>query len=456
MSGNPTPVSGARRAELFAFCACVLITLAPLLSVTYLPSGDGPEHVLQAVVSRAVADRDPHLSSVFELAALPPTSMFAPVALRPLTAIVSPQASLRLFVALLVLAMAFAVRRLVPPGERRWALLPLPVVLIDLSLTKGFLSFYGSAILAMLAFGALRQSRIAFAVLATITVWAHPMGYVLLGLAVAGLLLTRAVRLRDAVLASIPSFALAVYILSVILEGQGSTPNTAGYMFTVGEKLERFFVEGWHTVASFQAWTAAAAIVAWLALCAVNKHVPKRTIAVFALYLAVPEEFGGWSWISVRIPLFVAIAAALDAAEAPVRRPQLFAAIAGALVLVQAVLTTMAYAPSTSASATTSIRRSTSRWAPPSRRSPLRSPETPESTSCCTLPPTWRCSARRRTPRSSPATPVTTGSRCAPNTGPRSMTSPRRCPGGTASILTNAPRGSSSTVAWRWPTTSTR
>ena len=336
-------------AEPWLFAALAVVTALPLLFVEYMPSGDGPEHVLQAVISAAVMRGDATAATVFEAHGVPPTAVFAPGLFRLMIDVLSPQASLRLLCLSLAIAMAFAVRALVPTATQRLALLPVPAIVMDVSFFKGFLNSYGSVVLGVIALAALLRGgrgRLVYAIVATATVIAHPFGFVLLGLGVFAALLGKRTRWRDAVLASIPSLLVATWLLTRLMAGQNDGSLGPAYFFEADYKFTGFFVEGWRTIAPFQPWAAAATFAIWIAILAAGRRVPWLGLVAFGLYLVTPDGMAGWSWISIRLPLIVGVALAIDAARVPLGRGTKWVAAASVvLVVAQAGLTLRAMQP---------------------------------------------------------------------------------------------------------------
>lgn len=336
----------ARSEPLVAWLFAV-VPLVPFLLVRYAPIDDGPEHLLMAWLDGELASPASPAAAVFMPSGAAATYVLVPSLIRLGLALAEPAAVLRALCVLLPLGVFAGVRaNLVgaSPLRKLSASALVPLVFLDISFYKGFLPFYGGLVPLLLARACLAWARrsertavplAAFAACAVATLLAHPFAYALLAfIAALEVARTRDVRWALRVAAwALPSIAAASVILALLARGHGGDGGIAPtYLFTGLEKPRVFFREGWHSLGVWQQHVAIAAFagmfVAW-ALRPVERPwhrvaPPLVPAALFALYVALPEEVTGWSWLSIRVPLLAALFFAIDVALAPgCREPNL-------------------------------------------------------------------------------------------------------------------------------------
>ncbi|MCK6552448.1 hypothetical protein L6R52_41855 [Myxococcota bacterium] len=328
------------RLEPLVAWAVAILPLVPFLLVRYAPIDDGPEHLLMAWLDRELSQPGSRASALYVPSGAPATYHLVPALIRAGLAVAEPATVLRALCVLLPLGVFAAIRANLagaPPLAKLAASALVPLVFLDISFFKGFLPFYGGLVPLLLARACLVRARTAeratpylagLAVAALATLAAHPFAYALLAF-VAALELARArsPRLLAQTLAwGLPSLGAAIVILALLAGGHGGDGALeATHLFTTREKLQVFFREGWLSLGAWQQHVATAALAsmaaAWLmrdTARAWHRVVPPLVpTALFGLWLVLPEGVTGWSWLSIRVPLLVALTFVIELAHAP-------------------------------------------------------------------------------------------------------------------------------------------
>jgi hypothetical protein len=269
--------------------------------------------------------------------------------------------------------------------SRGWTTLFIPALVLDVSFYKGFINFYAGAValfattacLAAAERRAASETRTptpwlaAAGAMALVTLACHVFAFALLLFVVAvrfGLArapAAPALALRRIAPALLPAVACGAWVLVGLVapvRGAGVTLPAGhplgwaaiapDYAFGPLEKLSGFISEGWRNLAGWQVVPPAVAFAALLVLWLARRNAalgrrwlpPPLSASLFLLYLALPEGLPGWSWVSIRVPLLVALTLVIEVGGAEVE-PRLGGAaalLASCLAVGSAVLTTTA------------------------------------------------------------------------------------------------------------------
>ncbi|HEX2834688.1 MAG TPA: hypothetical protein VHW00_16875 [Thermoanaerobaculia bacterium] len=164
----------ARRLTIL-FVALALLHLLPVWRVGHVPTGDGPAHVYNAMVMRELFAGTPEFARVYEIDWRPHPNWLGHLLLVLAMSVAPPVMAEKLVVSLIVLtfiASLWAISGVVDVRNRVYAILALPLT-FHMLLQLGFYNFTLGT--ALMLFSLAARSRLARALLLTLTYFAHPI-----------------------------------------------------------------------------------------------------------------------------------------------------------------------------------------------------------------------------------------------------------------------------------------
>jgi hypothetical protein len=203
------------------FVAAALLHLLPVWRVRYIPTVDGPSHLLNAVVQQELAREAPEFARVFEVDWRPHPNWLAQALLRALLAIVRPLYAEKILFSIIILSFlgaAWMLAGLLDEGNRIYAFLALPLT-FHLLLQMGFYSYSLGVPLLMISIALWWRNRTAaVAAMLVVCYFAHAVPAAMAMLLIAtGSLVSR--RHRRNLLALLPAASLFLWFFLQPLPG---------------------------------------------------------------------------------------------------------------------------------------------------------------------------------------------------------------------------------------------
>ena len=293
-----------RRVVVALFVAAALVQLVPIWSVHYLPTTDGPSHLYNAWVLRALIRGDqPQLARTFEIDWQPHPNWIGTAFMAALMSIVPPLVAEKLFVSVIVLLFALAM----------WQYASSPAAaMIGLLFTFNWLlmmGFYNHSLGVAITFIAIamwwrhRDRKWQLALLLVVCYFASPM-MILMTVGSIGLLWLATSRRPRELVAIVPVLPLIAWYL------RASAGQPWGERHSLS-KLISYLLRAriLYTFDKAQTVIGMVLIIVMLLSLRARSAFMLLTAAMLVLYFTAPESVGSALFIRDRIALMVFLTA---------------------------------------------------------------------------------------------------------------------------------------------------